>query len=92
MAHGGIREIGSSYNAAHSRLEYDRGIAQAYMCEECGDRVARDWAYRHNDPSPSFHPVKGPYSLNQDCYRPLCRSCHSLGDWWIKKTFGALLP
>ena len=67
----------ATYGAVHLRLRNTLGAASEYECI-CG-RSARHWAYLHNDPAERTSDM-GPYSLDQDCYLPMCARCHKLLD------------
>ena len=64
----------AGYMTVHQRLRRERGAASDYPCSHC-DAPALDWAYDHTDPNerPS---ESGPFSVDPERYKPLCRSCH----------------
>jgi hypothetical protein len=76
----------SGYHAAHKRLMRVRGKAKLYVCSQCGDRQAKDWAYLHGSPGGKPAGVTasgtphGPYSLDPDHYAPMCKPCHKAYD------------
>lgn len=68
-----------TYHAVHGQLVAQRGRAADLTCG-CGN-PAKDWAYQHNDPDALVDERGYFYSLKFDeCYTPMCRSCHNLLD------------
>lgn len=79
-------EIG--YKGAHIRVKRARGSASRYLCGHCM-QPAQEWAYNHTDPNPSIGEYGGSlmeYSLDANCYIPLCRPCHRVEDARYRKT------
>lgn len=79
--HGNLAKV-VGYTPAHQRVRKLRGRAAEHLCAHCG-APANDWAYNYEDPSPLVEDVQirdtivpMVYSLNPDCYIPLCHSCH----------------
>lgn len=73
----------AGYEAAHGRIETDRGPAAEYRCVDCGGS-ARHWSYDHTDPDERLGEgrwVGGlPYSLDPSHYSPRCVPCHKTFD------------
>lgn len=67
------------YMGVHQRLYKDRGPAAGHQCRHCGTQAA-EWAYDHADPDARVDPKRGPYSVNQSHYMPLCVPCHKRWD------------
>lgn len=63
------------YAGVHGRLRTQRGRATEHECADCSGQAA-EWAYDHGDPDERVDERNGPYSVDPDRYRPLCRSCH----------------
>lgn len=75
----------TGYFGAHQRIRKVRGRAADYLCEECGEVRAKQWAYNHEDPNELTmpHPNRDAtlvYSLDPSFYIPLCAPCHKLFD------------
>jgi 5-methylcytosine-specific restriction endonuclease McrA len=68
------------YLFAHKTLREVRGEAPEHPCAVCG-LVAQGWALDHGFPFEVDH-LGRKYSLDQDAYDPLCRSCHVRADRW----------
>lgn len=64
------------YIGVHHRVRTERGPASAYLCEHCGLNAAH-WAFDHSDPDPRFHSDGRPFSVDLNCYIPLCAACHA---------------
>ena len=71
------------YNAAHERVEKERGPAWHYICEEGCGRQADHWSWMlysfwlmETEGPRAFMP----YSLDPWDYRPLCAPCHKRFD------------
>jgi hypothetical protein len=73
-----------TYSAVHQRLRCHKGSADQFDCAICGIQAA-DWSYDGTDPDEL---IAGPkevtfgclYSLDLDCYVPLCKGCHKNHD------------
>jgi hypothetical protein len=76
---GVYRGASATYLAAHKRVHTDRGKASEHACSECGDR-AQEWAYDHTDPDEQLSDRGYRYSLNVECYVPMCAKCHRAFD------------
>jgi len=68
-----------TYRAIHKRLSVDRGRARDFACSRC-NALAREWAYLYNGDPELVAPDGKRYSVNQDCYEPMCSSCHKKWD------------
>ena len=80
VQYSGWRGDDVGYLGAHCRLRNLRGRPGAHQCSLC-DRAAYDWAYTYADPDVRYDPESGrPFSLDPNCYMPLCRSCHKRFD------------
>jgi hypothetical protein len=64
----------AGYDAIHLRLKRDQGAASSHVCP-CGE-PATQWAYQHCAEH-ELSSAKGPYSLDQADYLPMCYSCHA---------------
>lgn len=64
-----------SYASVRYRLRQSFGPATARCCATCDERAAV-WAYDGTDTAALVDVRHGPYSLDLDRYRSLCRSCH----------------
>lgn len=67
------------YEAAHARVEADRGRACEHSCIDCGGR-AENWSYDHADPNELRNARGLPYSPHTMHYAPRCLSCHARFD------------
>jgi len=68
-----------SNTGVHSRLYRYRGSASTHTCVRCGAQAV-DWSYTRGCPDEK-QSDRGPYCVHTDeCYEPLCQSCHSLKD------------
>ena len=66
-----------SYDGVHRHLVQKEGKASDFMCEECDDVPAVDWAYDHADPMEFAESEDGGlYSVYTKHYKALCRACH----------------
>lgn len=78
-----------TYDAAHQRVEYWRGLAKSHQCAECGG-AAEEWSYRNSSkggyemtgqrrkryPNGSYGMINSRWSTNITDYDPLCSGCH----------------
>jgi hypothetical protein len=78
MSRGRPRKSTSS-RAIHRNLSADLGPASDYYCHN-SNHQADVWAYQYNDPNELISQSGQKYSLNQDCYEPMCHSCHKKFD------------
>jgi len=80
----GSRKENPSYRSAHARVATRRGKASEHLCVGCG-KPARYWAYQHNDLDALVETVDKKnlgmiYSLDVNCYEPMCDPCHATFD------------
>jgi hypothetical protein len=61
--------------AWHRVLEKKFGKAKTHLCIWCLG-PALDWAYLYGSEEELQDPDGRPFSLNEDDYAPMCRSCH----------------
>lgn len=76
-----------SYETTHARLRTIRGVARQHQCISCG-AAAADWAYQHNDPNERISDGTKfgyPYSVDLNCYEPMCKKCHNIFDGRTKR-------
>jgi len=73
------QQVKDSYAGAHRLITRERGRAAEHMCS-CGAHAAQ-WAYQYNDPEQRRSAIGHPYSMNPDCYAPMCLSCHNKLDY-----------
>lgn len=84
-----------TYRQIHDELYEVRGLASGFPCVSCREQ-ASEWAYRYNgDPEIPRTLDRGPYSENiQDCYQPMCMSCHRKHDFekdpWLKAVYSEI--
>jgi hypothetical protein len=69
----------TTYRAVHKCLRVDRGRARDFACSRCSAE-AREWAYFYNGNPELRSPDGKRYALDQDCYEPMCSSCHKKWD------------
>lgn len=79
-----------SYDAAHQRVEYWRGLAKSHTCF-CG-KPAEEWSYRNYSeyeitgtrkklyPSGTYGPISSKWSTHVKDYDALCVGCHQIRD------------
>lgn len=71
-----------TYRSAHTRTEARRGKASSHVCDHCGS-CAQQWALSHDAKSVlwgSDGKSLMAYSVNEEDYMPLCKSCHKKYD------------
>lgn len=81
--HGCWTGDGASYGAVHQRLRSQRGRADVFDCEWCGE-PAKHWAYDYACPNAKTS-EHGTYTTDLDHYQPLCVLCHIRGDAAYRK-------
>jgi hypothetical protein len=85
-----LRTSNVSYGVMHQRVARLRGKPSTHQCQHC-DQRAEHWAYDHADPDQRMGTTRrgriAPFSLDAGHYLALCRSCHTLFDNRVKRTF-----
>ena len=67
------------YQAAHLRVEADKGKASEHVCADCGS-PAHDWSYVHGCPDELRESHRPAYCTHPNHYEPRCRTCHRAYD------------
>jgi len=80
--------LSTKYERVHEMLSQRRGRASAHSCEDCGVRMATEWAYDHSLEDPPRDQDGQVYTFDLSRYRALCRSCHVQLDQNHGTTFG----